>query len=266
MNNVAMENERQYLQALERIKNEGAESDDRTGVGTISLFGDINMKFDLVNENGQYIVPILSTKKVNFDAIKHELIWMLSGSSQLKYLKENKVNIWDEWVLPGTHVFRELSYDERLALFEKHPTYQDTVDVMWCMKEDGRSLNFIQRVVSERMTGAGIPTKVLVDGDLGPVYGAQWREYPDTRTISPAEWAANPSGWEKRGFSVDFVSRCDKKLSISRKVDQIREIEHTLVHNKNSRRVTLWLNGKSQSRTVSTIWTASCTCGQMTFS
>ena len=77
----------QYLDLLKEIKDKGVEKGDRTGTGTISIFGH-QMKFDL--EEG---FPLVTTKKVNFDAILHELLWFIQGDTNIKYLVDNKVNI-----------------------------------------------------------------------------------------------------------------------------------------------------------------------------
>ena len=90
MNNA----DKQYVDLLKDILANGTVKEDRTGTGTIAVFGR-QLRFDLLEG-----FPLLTCKKTHFASIVHELIWFISGDTNIKYLKDNKVSIWDEWARP----------------------------------------------------------------------------------------------------------------------------------------------------------------------
>jgi thymidylate synthase len=139
---------RQYLDLLKDIKTNGVKKNDRTGVGTISVFGR-QLRFDLSEG-----FPAVTTKKLFMRGIIHELIWFLQGSSNIKYLVDNDVHIWDEW--PYKHY-----------LIQQGKDVPDSNSEGWTQGIQ----KFIQQIENDEKFAKKY-------GELGPVYGSQWRNWP----------------------------------------------------------------------------------------
>lgn len=137
-----------YLDLIERVLREGVKKEDRTGTGTLSLLGH-QMRFDLSKG-----FPLLTTKKLPLKAIIHELIWFVRGDSNLKYLADNNVHIWDEWPYKAYLIRNNISVPATLS--EEWNTG---------IKE------FIEKIKSDNAFAKDY-------GNLGPIYGYQWRNWP----------------------------------------------------------------------------------------
>ncbi len=137
-----------YLALLQKLLDEGVEKTDRTGTGTKSILG-YQMRFDISKG-----FPLLTTKKIPMKAIIHELIWFVRGDSNLKYLADNNVHIWDEWPYKAYLVRNNIPV----------PT---TGSDEWNtgIKE------FIEKIKSDEAFAKDY-------GNLGPIYGYQWRNWP----------------------------------------------------------------------------------------
>lgn len=155
---------KQYLELCQKILNEGHVKGDRTGTGTYSYFG-AQMRFPL-NEG----FPLLTTKKVFLKGIIHELLWFIKGDTNIRYLVQNNVKIWNEW-----------PYEN----FKKSSDYK------------GETLEeFVEKIKEDEEFAK-------IHGDLGPVYGKQWR-----------------------AFGID-----------EHKVDQLQDVIEMIKSNPNSRRL-----------------------------
>jgi thymidylate synthase len=139
---------KQYLDLLQHIMDKGVDRDDRTGTGTRSVFG-YQFRCDLSEG-----FPLLTTKKVFTKGIIHELLWFLAGDTNIKYLVDNDVRIWNEWPFQN--------YLEKNNLAEKYPKYTPE----W----DEQLKIFVENIKNDA-------DFAKTWGDLGPVYGYQWRNF-----------------------------------------------------------------------------------------
>ena len=166
---------KQYLDLLKLIKETGTKKEDRTGTGTISIFGH-QMRFDL-----QEGFPLMTTKKVNLDSIIHELLWFIKGDTNIRYLVKNGVNIWNDW--PFQSWLNQTGQSDKYTMHSKE----------W----KNMMKTFVENVIKDEEFASQY-------GDLGPVYGKQWRDFegvdqlnnviedikksPDSRRLIVSAW------------------------------------------------------------------------------
>ena len=140
---------KQYLELLKDIRDNGEVKGDRTGTGTKSVFGR-QVRYNLADG-----FPAVTTKKLYFRSVVHELLWFLKGTGNIEYLAQNNVHIWDEW--PYKHYLEKTGQE-----------VPDSSSEQWKsgIKE------FIRKIATDHSFAEQW-------GDLGPVYGVQWRKWPD---------------------------------------------------------------------------------------
>ena len=155
----------QYHQLLQHILDNGVDKSDRTGTGTTSVFG-YQMRFDLAAG-----FPLVTTKKVHLKSIIHELLWFVAGDTNIRYLVENGVGIWNDWPFQ--------SWLKATGQSEQYPIYSD----QWRAK----MAEFVEQIKTDGAFAAEF-------GDLGPVYGRQWRNFGGVDQLAGlvADLRANP--------------------------------------------------------------------------
>ena len=163
---------KQFLELVRHVMHNGVEKSDRTGTGTRSVFG-YQMRFDL-NEG----FPLVTTKKTHVRSIIHELLWFLMGDTNVKYLQDNGVTIWNEWA-PTEDVVRNYTLSNYLRVAEavNKSLWQGTIEELQA-KLNAMSEEAAHAYLDDLGVPRGGSTVVKLKGDLGPVYGKQWRSWP----------------------------------------------------------------------------------------
>lgn len=228
-----MSADKQYLDLVQQILNTHTQKMDRTGTGTIGVFG-THMEFNLLDSR----LPLLTTKKVNYKAIFHELLWMLSGDTNVRYLIENGVNIWNSWVVKGTQEYRRYTVQERVDMLKRRNVELYTTTLTLVESENKG------RWTHKRLNNLPIklPVKKLIAGELPKIYQHQWRQWDDTRMVVGSKRTV--SAHLKHGFELNGPDDgdADSSKTMTRKIDQIQKALHTLRTNPDSRRniVSAW--------------------------
>ncbi len=166
---------KQYLELMRHIRDGGVRKEDRTGTGTMSVFG-YQMRFDLSEG-----FPLVTTKKVHLKSIIYELLWFIQGDTNIRYLVNNGVNIWNDW--PFQSWLRETGQDQTFPMYT--PEWREQMKL------------FVERIKADEQFARQY-------GELGPVYGRQWRNFegvdqlaqvvedikcnPDSRRLIVSAW------------------------------------------------------------------------------
>lgn len=166
---------KQYLELMRHIRDQGVRKEDRTGTGTLSIFG-YQMRFDLSQG-----FPLVTTKRVHLKSIIHELLWFIQGDTNIRYLVQNGVNIWNDW--PFQSWLRETEQEQQYPMYTT--AWREQMKL------------FVERVKTDESFARQY-------GELGPVYGHQWRNFegvdqlaqvvediktnPDSRRLIVSAW------------------------------------------------------------------------------
>lgn len=241
---------RQYLELMRHVRDHGTFKSDRTGTGTYSVFG-YQMRFDLSEG-----FPLVTTKKCHLRSIIHELLWFLQGDTNIRYLKENGVSIWDEWIKEETAEYRPATLHEvngRIKAAGLQEEFIEWVKPYW-LSEYKEGYEKIQGKTMHVKGGPDIPgsihwahpdydamafawaeergvsTKTLIAGELGPVYGSQWRSWPGLPEF--IRWADMADK-----DNVAIIREEEDGAVVQHRIDQIKNLIEMIRKNPDSRRL-----------------------------
>jgi len=185
---------KQYLNLCKTVLEKGTLKENRTGTSTISVFGH-QERYDLSEG-----FPLLTTKKVHLKSIIHELLWFIYGGTNIKYLVDNDVKIWNDWPYKKyCDKYDELLREKYEETFDVY--YPNKINLSYILREDKLTMDeFVERIKND-------PEFARVFGELGPVYGKQWRDFngfdqlswvikeiknnPDSRRLIVNSWNAS---------------------------------------------------------------------------
>lgn len=245
----------QYFGVIKDILDEQQSTSkvDRTGVGTQGVFGR-QMRFDISNKK----LPLLTSKKVFTKGIVHELLWMLSGDTNVQYLNAHGVSIWNSWVKPETAQYRRATWDDWFAIIRRRKLEPSFVFMLrehlseaevlhfhikgefpWAGQDVGDDHPAVNAIL-KWMKDHDMPERFLVAGELPKIYQHQWRQWEDTRLVPMDIWVTD-DWYQNNGFVLlneYFDAELGEEMAIvHRKIDQIQKVIDQLKTNPDSRRI-----------------------------
>lgn len=264
--------DKSFMDMVTSVVADGNRKVDRTGVGTFSQMGHA-MRFDI--SDGK--VPLLTLRDTKPQNAIFENLWFLSGDTDVKFLKDNNVGIWDEWVIPETAVFRDYTEQEYVTQYKKlftgKPeygngedtefnkyvvcTYRDGLNWIRCTEPDmykafvhkypqGADRETLKNFLGNELGhGFKLSNKKLVSGSIGSgAYGAQWRNWEVTRLVAPTDIAK----YLKMGYTevARNMHHGSGVVVVTRNIDQYANVIDQLKNNPDSRRIIVngWNVGK----------------------
>ncbi|QVW55710.1 hypothetical protein pEaSNUABM9_00129 [Erwinia phage pEa_SNUABM_9] len=228
----------QYLILLNQVRRDGHVKKDRTGTGTTSVLG-AQMRFSLKDS-----FPLVTTKKVHLRSIIHELLWFLQGDTNIEYLNANNVTIWDEWARDELHTVQcTYTLAERTAFLRDRSSINgETTD--WYKEWEAGLLAGDDEESMAVLDAQNVPRiglrKIAVQGELGPVYGKQWRDWQDTRIVNNADTDEIKRLIDK-GYKVRLTGISEPDYGVctvlTKSYDQISTVIDQLRNDPDNRRI-----------------------------
>lgn len=207
----------QYLDALKHVLENGIVKEDRTGTGTISVFGG-EERYNLYPN----ILPTVTTKRIHLPSIVHELLWFIKGDTNTKYLIDNGVRIWNEWFIEGSDRYKPMTVPEiKKAILRVAPRSR--------LADNTRD----QLVTKYKKRFGKEPIK-LSESDVGALYPKQWRNLTKMRVTYSSEEKLH---LESLGYRRNRRMPIGAPYCLEKRVDQLSNVIDLLQNNPDSRRI-----------------------------
>jgi thymidylate synthase len=224
--------EDKLLGLYSNILTNGAVKEDRTNTGTVSLFGQM-IDADISGNR----LALLTSKEMLYDTFIKENCWFLSGSTNVGFLKQHGVSIWDDWVIPGTAIFLECDNPTGQDMLTYLRCYHPEKYAKWKPYKTENKIGQAKRAEVKAfydLIGQPVANLKLSSGSIGDgAYGSAWRNWEDTRVVFKHEVYS----YEQRGFEIVGRMEGTGKYVVRRSVDQFAEAIKLLKNSPDSRRI-----------------------------